>query len=225
MSVAHGYWTHSDPTAPQPTVACLACDRPRWSNSLMCGGCFVRLRSDIDTLIAAHAELGRDMTAIRAGRHDGASHQPPGPRLPFPEPLHDTRVMIEAQLTGWARIIAEEHTPAIHGPTDSSLPTVGLWMAALLPWVSQQQWCDAMAGELGETALSVRRLVPTEPRRRELPGPCPACRMLSLIVYDGDEVVFCRIRTCGHRMPWGQYAALFHGPVYKAPTSAEGVAA
>lgn len=217
MSVAHGYWTHSDPHAPAPELRCVAChDRPRWTDTLMCGGCFVRLRSDIATIVTAHAELGADMQAIHTG-HGGGAHTKPGSRLPFGADQHDKRVQIEAQLTGWARIIAEEHQPAIHGPADGSMPTVGQWVADLLPWVTYQDWCDAMALELGETALSVRALVATEPRRRELPGICPGCRMLSLVQYDGDTVVLCRIRDCGRRLTQGEYQAMFHGPVYKTP--------
>lgn len=227
-----------------PYLPCLVCQiSDPYKDSLMCGGCYNRLRAHIATLVGAHAWLGLAMlNPISTWKPGTIGRTATGSRPPFRTDLHDARVDIEAKLTSWARAVAEEHQPALAGPADGELATVGRWLIARLPWISDQLWCDAIAGELAEAVTAAYALVPWDRLRRDLPMPCPGCQQVSLSQYGGDDQVTCRIRTCGRAMPWADYwrlvveasererrekEAVLEGiqAKIKPPTSSEGVAA
>lgn len=185
---------------------CLVCvSRPAYTPSLICGGCFARLKSDIATLVGAHTWLGIAMLNPTPAWKPGTIHRSPEPKLPFNAQLHDARVDIAGKLASWARVIAEEHVPALAGPADADPATVGRWLGHRLRWVSDQPWCDEMARELGELARAAYALVPWERHRRELPLPCPDCGYLTLTLYGGDELIVCRYRECAREMTWAEY--------------------
>jgi hypothetical protein len=185
---------------------CLVClDRPPYKTSLICGGCYARLAADVATLVGAHTWLGIAMCATPPGLKTGTVHRAPAARPPFRVELHDQRVDILGKLTGWARVIAEEHVPVLHGPADGEIRTIAAWIGAQLPWVSDQLWCDEMARELGDAARAARALVPWDRLVRELPLPCPGCGFLLLAVYGGTDTIVCRNRECGRTMIWADY--------------------
>lgn len=186
---------------------CVVCATrpPAYTDSMMCGPCFNRLRADIATLVGAYEWLGISMRAPGPAWKTGTIHRSGDPRLPFRTDLFDAREDIAGKLTSWARAVAEEHVPALRGPADGEPRTVGRWLIAQLPWISDQPWCDAMAAELGDAARRAYGLAPWDRLRRDLPLPCPGCGLLSLAQHGGDEQVTCRIRTCGHAMPWADY--------------------
>lgn len=227
---------------------CLVClltfDPTRYpAGTLMCGSCFARLRRHISILVGAHTWLGIAMLNPTPAWKPGTIHRAGGSRLPFRAELHDAREDIAGKLASWTQLIAEEHEPALAGPASTDVATVARWLVERLPWVSGQPWCDAMANELAEAARSSYALVPWDRQRRDLPLPCPACGVLLLSLYSGDELIGCRNPECGCVMSRAQYAVLVqeqHDKLVarpippsleiiesgtKPPTSSEGVAA
>lgn len=194
---------------PDPDLLCTVCaKRERRAPSLMCGGCFGRLRRDISTLVGAHMWLGIAMLNPSPAWKTGAIHQAPGSRIPFAAQLHDHRVDIEGKLNCWARMVLEEHVPVLHrGPADAQPETVARWLVEYLPWISDQRWCDDIAAELGDTARAAYALVPWNRHRRDLPLPCPDCGLLTLSLYGGDELIMCRNVECGRLMTTADYWA------------------
>ena len=187
-------------------MECIVClTREARYPSCMCGGCYARLHVDVGTLVGAHTWLGVAMRNPTPAWKPGAIHRPSGPRPPFQVQLHDARVDIAAKLTSWAKLIAEEHTPALAGPADSDPATIGRWLGHRLRWVSEQLWCDEMARELNELARSAYALVPWDRERRQLPLPCPGCDLLTLVLYGGQEWVSCRNPECGALLSWADY--------------------
>jgi len=170
----------------------------------MCGACFGRLHADIATLVGAHTWLGIAMCNPTPAFKAGTIHRSGGPGIPFRAELHDTRVDVAGKLASWARMIAEDGPP-LAGPADGEVATVGRWLAARLPWVSDQLWCDAMAHELADAARGARRLVPWDSIGRELALPCPDCGYVTLTVYSGTDVIWCRWPECGRTMGWAEY--------------------
>ena len=185
---------------------CLVCNllEPRYP-SHMCGSCFARLRRHISVLVGAHTWLGIAMLNPTPAWKPGTIHRQGGPRPPFRVDLHDAREDIAGKLTSWAKLIAEEHVPALRGPAAPDVATVARWLVERLPWVSEQPWCDAMANELAEAARSSYALVPWDRQRRDLPLPCPDCGVLLLSLYSGDELIACRNPGCGRQLTWAAY--------------------
>lgn len=200
------YWPHSDPNANPPETPCATCaERPALTPSYMCGACFNKLRADISTLVGAYVWLGVAMLATGVRPTEGTISRTAESRIPFRVDLHDKREEIAATLAYWTRMIAEAHTPALAGPADGDVETVGRWLRARLPWVSEQEACVTMATELAATARSAYALVPWNARRRDFPLTCPGCRYLTLSLYGADEVIMCRNRDCGRVLSWADY--------------------
>lgn len=200
------YWVHSDPNAPQPEAPCVLCDdRPARLPSLLCGGCFGKMRADVSVLVGAYIWLGIAMLATGGQRGETTTRSPAESRMPFRADLHDTRVDIAGKLGGWARLVAEKRVPALAGPGSGDVETVGRWLRAQLPWASEQGFCDSMAIELADAARTAYGLVPWNARRRDFPLPCPDCTYLTLSLYGADEVIICRNRDCGRILSWADY--------------------
>jgi hypothetical protein len=225
------YWPHSDPTLPVPEAPCTVCaDRPAAPPSLMCGTCYARLRRDITTLVNAHVWLGIQMiTPVPAWKPGTIGHHTTSSRPPYRLEYSDARDDIAGKLTSWARMVAEEHTPALAGPADPDPATVGRWLRLRTHWISEQDWCAEMCRELADAARAAYGLAPWERHRRDLPLPCPACGYLTLALYGGDELIVCRYAECGRELTWIDYwlavkKAAGDGreilpPIIKPPTS------
>lgn len=189
-------------------LACLVCltNPPQFTESFLCGPCFNSLRRDIATLVGAHTWLHLAMLNPAPSWKVGTiGRAPASTRPPFRLELFDARVDIEGKLTTWARAVAEDHVPALRGPADGQMATVGKWLIAQLSWISDQPFCDEMAREFRETASMAFGLVPWQRLRRDLPMPCPGCGYLTLSKYGGDDQVSCRNRACGKAMTWADY--------------------
>jgi hypothetical protein len=200
------YWPHSNPYDTTPETPCVICaHRNARNRSLMCGACFNKLRADISTLVGAYVWLGIAMLATGTRPTEPAVGHTAESRIPFRVDLHDKREEIAGSLAYWARMIAEAHVPALAGPADGDVETIGRWLRARLPWVSEQEGCVTMATELGASARSAYALVPWNARRRDLPLPCPDCTYLTLSLYGADEVITCRNRDCGRILSWADY--------------------
>lgn len=209
MSENRPYWPHSNPDQPEDNPYCHVCDqRERVGTSLMCGGCYTRLRADITTLVGAHTWLGIAMlTPTPAWKPGTIGHSATSSRPPFRTDLHDARVEIATLLTSWAQAIAETHVPALAGPADNEPTTIGVWLRARTHWLSEQDWCVDVCAELGDAARRAYGLVPWERQRRELPLPCPGCGYLTLTLYGGNELIVCRYRDCAKELTWSDYWA------------------
>jgi hypothetical protein len=186
---------------------CVIChDRPPVGTSYLCGGDYARLRTDLALTAWAHWWLGRAMVTPAPAWKPGAIHHAATEgQPPFPVALLDARSAIEAVLGSWARMIAEEHTPALAGPADGGVESVVRWLRARLPWCSDQPWVDDYARELAELRQQAHGLVPWSRARRDLPVPCPACGLLSLSAYSGDDAIVCRSHDCGRVVAWVEY--------------------
>jgi hypothetical protein len=187
-------------------TACIIClEREPYGRSLICGGDFARLRGDLATVQWAHSWLGTSMLALPASWKPGTIHRRGGPQPPMNVAMHDVRVDITGKLATWARMVAEEMTPAMAGPAHGDVRTVATWLRAQLGWISDQPWCDEFARELTDMRSAAYALAPWERSRLDLPLPCPRCGLLSLSLYSGDDAVTCRIRDCGHALTWADY--------------------
>lgn len=199
---------------PSPMCAHCLCSvcaiRQRRAPSLMCGPCFAYLRRNISVLVGAHIWLGVAMLSPTPASKPGTIHRSAESSLPFRAELHDARVLIAARLSSWARVVCEEHMPALAGPADGQPETVGRWLADpdRLRWISDQPFCEPMAAELAETAQAAYALVPWGRHRQDLALPCPTCNILALSLYGGDEVIMCRNLECCQQMTRGEYDVL-----------------
>jgi hypothetical protein len=188
--------------------ACIACaTRPRKGDSELCGGCFARLRELVATVEWAHGWLGVNMAGGASGFKPGSLHRKADSRPPYRLDLSDARTDIHTKLASWAQAIGEEHVPPLAGPLDDSVPSIGRWLRARLPWVSDQPWVDSFIAELAELRGLAYGLAPWDRCRTDLPLPCPAkgCGLLTLALYGGDDAVICRSRDCGHIMTAYEY--------------------
>lgn len=189
-------------------IDCVIChDRPPVGHSMIDGGCYARLRGDLATVEWAYGLLGEQLLALPAAWKPGSIGAAGGSRPPLSLAVVDARANIEGVLGSWARMVAEEHQPALHGPADGSVPAVGAWLDARMPWISDQPWVDEFARELGELRRAAHALAPWGRARRDLPLPCPetACGLLTLSWYADTDSVICRNRLCGLSMTIGQY--------------------
>jgi hypothetical protein len=204
---------------------CIACQESgRHEPSLLCRRCFGRMRGDLDAIAWAYGWIGEQMQALRPSWRTGTIHRQGEPQPPMDVRLVDHRVHILGVLASWARMIGEEHQPAIPGPADPSLTTVVEWVHGLLPWCSDQPWCDDLARELGELRRTAQGLVPWERSRHDLPVPCRRCGKLSLSLYGGSDAVVCRELDCAERFTWAAYEKIVR--TWHAETTANlGVAA
>jgi len=188
---------------------CIFChDNPPFGlRSMLCGPCFGSMRRDLATLQFAHAWLGAELVALPAAFKPGTIHGSAGPRAPLSFDKHDMRVEIEAVLGSWARVVGEEMTPPLPGPRDGEVATVAAWLRDRdrLSWISDQPWADEFVRELVDLRQRAHAIAPWSAFRQDLPLPCPACGMLSLAVFGGDEFVRCRMRVCGRMMTPGEY--------------------
>lgn len=185
---------------------CVVCSvRPCKGDSELCGGCFVRLRVELATVQWAHDWLGVAMAASGVGPDTGVVHRSAESRPPYRLDITDARTDIEAKLASWARMIGEEHFPPLAGPLDATVPGICTWLRARLPWCSDQPWVDSFLAELAELRRMAYGLAPWDRTRTDMPLPCPACTLLSLSLYGGDDAVVCRARDCGHVMTAYEY--------------------
>jgi hypothetical protein len=189
---------------------CIVClERELWSTSMVCGGCFARMRSDLAWLEWAYFWLEEAMTELAPSWRSGSihAHQSEAP-APFPLQMLDARDQILGILRSWARLIGEEYQPAGPGPDGADVQTVTAWILAKLGWCSDQPWCDQFAEELADTRKLAYGLAPWEAHRRSLPAPCRGCGNLTLAQYGTDESAICRNRECGRIFTWGEYEVL-----------------
>lgn len=189
---------------------CIICRAlpPYFDGSFVCGPDFARMRRDLAEVQWAYAWLGATMLALPAAWKSGTIHAAAGPRPPLSLAMHDARIDIQGKLATWARVVGEEHTPALHGPADGDVRTVATWLRARLQWISDQPWCDEFARELSEMRQTAYALAPWDRSRLDLPLPCPkpkGCGLLTLALYSGDDGVTCRNRACGRVMTWADY--------------------
>jgi hypothetical protein len=187
---------------------CVVCDtRPRKDRSHTCGGCFVRLRIELATVLGAHDWLGGNMGPGSAGLNGAVTRRPGESRPPYRVEFSDARTLIHKKLAEWAGYIAREHFPPLAGPADDTLPAIGVWLRARLPWVSDQPWAGEFLEQLGQLRREAYGLAPWDRMRTDLPLPCPGkgCGLLTLSLYGGDDAVVCRNRTCGHVMTAYEY--------------------
>ena len=192
-------------------ATCIACGQ-NWAlvPSLLCGGCFARMGRDLAAAAWAHGWLGVTMAALKPSWRPGTIHRDGEPQPPFDVALHDARAAIENGLTGWARLMGEQHVPALAGPADGQITTVAAWLRARLRWAGDQGWCDQFAYDLASWRSDAYALAPWEPIRQDLALPCPGrgCGRLTLAYYQGSDGVTCRTRSCGHTMAWSDYLAM-----------------
>lgn len=188
---------------------CIVClTRDVWS-TLVCGGCYARMRSDLFWLEWAYFWLEEQMAELQPGWHAGSIHAHQSEAAaPFPLQILDAREHIIGILRSWARLIGEEYTPAGPGPADAGVRSVTAWILARLGWCSEQPWCDQFAGELADARKLAYGLAPWEEHRRQLRAPCPGCDQLTLTRFASDDVAVCRNRECGRVLDWAHYEAL-----------------
>lgn len=190
-------------------TACIVClEREPYGNSLLDGGCFARMRGDLATVQWAYSWLGATMLALPASWKPGTLHRAGESQPPTSLGMHDVRVDIHDTLASWARMIAEEHTPALHGPADDTVHAIAVWLRARLQWCSDQPWCDQFASALTILRQNAYALAPWDRSRIDLPLPCPkprGCGLLTLSLYSGDDGVTCRNRACGRVISWADY--------------------
>lgn len=191
-------------------MMCILChEREPVGRSLLDGGCFARMRGDLATAVWAHAWLETTALTPPGVWKPGTRHRAGGSQPPLNVALIDACVDIHGKLGSWARMIAEEHVPALHGPAADTVPAIGVWLRERLPWVSDQPWCDEFAGELSVLRRTAYGLAPWDRSRSDMPLPCPSCGLLSLSLYSGDEAITCRTRLCGRVLALPEY----HGEV------------
>ncbi|MGH6657593.1 MAG: hypothetical protein ACRDVE_20600 [Actinocrinis sp.] len=190
---------------------CIACGA-NWPlpPSLLCGGCYARLRRDLAACEFAYEWLGTTMRALKPAWRTGTITRGGESRPPFDVQLHDARAAIETGLDGWARYIAGLYVPPMAGPADPRVPTVARWLRGRLRWCSDQPWCGEFAVALAELRQAAYALAPWERGMERLPLPCPGrgCGRQSLVFYQGSDTVTCSRRQCGHTMPMSQYRAM-----------------
>jgi hypothetical protein len=184
-------------------VACVA--QPPYWPSYLCGGCYARLRGDLATVAWAYGWLGATMLSLGTAWKPGTIHRAGGSRPPFEVQLHDAREEIRLAVTRWGKRIGEQHEPAIPGPADWSVHTVGRWMQRHTQWCSDQPWCADLMADLAELRTAASALSPWQRARRDMPFPCPRCNWLSLSLYTGSDGITCRNRACGAPMTWADY--------------------
>jgi hypothetical protein len=191
---------------------CVVCQvrAPAYESSMLCGGCYARLRGNLGAVAWAYEWLGDAMASPAAAWKTGTIHRAGGSKLPFQAAYHDARVHIQAVLVDWARRIGEEHRPGPAGsrqsrPADQDVRTLSRWISARLQWASEQPWCDQLDRDLHDLRATAHGLVPWTRGRRDLPLPCPGCALLSLSLYAGDDGIACRNRACGHTITWADY--------------------
>lgn len=191
-------------------MMCILChEREPVGRSFACGICFGGVRRDLITVQWAHGWLLAEMLAPPAAFRPGNLHAAAGSRPPFNLNQHDVRASIEAVVGSWARMISEEHVPALAGPASGKLPVVVTWLHARLPWCSDQSWFDELARELHELRQKAYSAAPWGRAREDKPLPCPSCGLLTLAQFSGDEWVMCRNELCQQAFTLAEY----HGEV------------
>lgn len=194
-------------------LVCIIC-RARevaYATSFLCKGCFARVRGDLATVADAYEQLAEGMSAIAPSWRTGTIHYAESEaKLPFRTEFHDLREHIVGVLRSWARMIGEEHTPALAGPADASVATTVKWIRARLPWCSTRRWIVDLAGELHQLRREANALVPWQAARVDLAAPCSVCGRLTLTRYTEDDDVTCRNRACGVVYTWLQYVELVY---------------
>jgi hypothetical protein len=209
------YWPHSNPEL-QPAgddagwrcaLRCTDRDgqaREPLAPSLLCGACYARLRRHTRELGEIHTWLGTEMIRVSHGWSEPVSGSP-NRVAPLVLELHDLRTDLVAVVRSWTRMVAEQHQPPMAGPRNPELGTVLDWLVQRLGWMCEQPWISDYAGEVSDLHIACHTARPWTRHRRDMPAPCPGCKLLSLSLYGGDDGVVCRNPLCPVVIPEQQY--------------------
>lgn len=161
--------------------------RPRWATrGLLCTRCADRLERHLAEM-PARRDLLRTVLASGGTASGGNKPTKGEPPSPMRDDVHDLLVALQATLTSWARLIAEERD--LTDPTD--LRALSLWLLAQHAWALQQPWVDDFADEMHDIAKQADRLTAHRARWNRLPAPCPDCDAHELGRWDGHDDVQC----------------------------------
>ncbi|MFE9737322.1 hypothetical protein [Streptomyces sp. NPDC006477] len=190
---------------------CLICTHPAEQSRTACTRCEHRVRGWLGeiprqlVLLAASLELGTRPAQGFGGA--GRAHSPLpvrgdvltllGPAAPGP--VRDTTgdqsgpQPVHAVLHAWADQLAEDLGHMLP-PINPSAPYAD-YLARHLGHVVRSSWVALFHTELDDLVHRIRSVTSTEPRRRPLDAPCPACQAFALGRVDWETYAACE--ACG----------------------------
>ncbi len=194
-------------------------DRPRSAldGLLICIGCLSHLEQAVAEMPAHYDQLARRLAPGKGhGPHVSGSRER---ALPIDPTVADHRTDMQAKLTSWAVMVAEER--GIGTPRSSAVTVVAPWLLVHLRWCCAQPWVDEYAAELRSLRSRSFSLLYPSGRRRVEVGLCieEGCEGgLSATVTRADDLlpsaITCSARPEEHFWPaadWHTLGRRLHG--------------
>ncbi|MFE7517261.1 hypothetical protein ACFU8I_39445 [Streptomyces sp. NPDC057540] len=190
---------------------CLICTHPAEHARTACTRCEHRIRSWLGeiprqaVLLTASLELGTRPAQGFGGA--GRAHSPLPVRADVltllgpaaPGPVRDTtsdqsdRPPVHAVLHAWADQLAEDLGHML--PPITPRAPYADYLARHLGHIVRTGWVALMHDELNDLVRRIRAVTSTEPRRRPMDAPCPACGAFGLGHLDWAAYIDCE--ACG----------------------------
>lgn len=171
---------------------------------LLCRRCTGHLERRLAELPARADQVRAVLYGAQRPQGDGSRRTKGNPPVPLNIAAHDHLILIEATVTSWTALVAEER--GLRGPERGTVPILSAWLLNQLDWLVEQPWVDDMAEELRDVSRTAAGLGQADPEWHRLPAPCPGCGDMTLGRWDGDDHVGCG--TCGERWPEDDYARM-----------------
>lgn len=151
------------------TTCATGCGEPTQDVMLLCRGCTGRLETVLGSVgaIIGHANVTLGRRAVMGARNDGGrSDDRP---IPLHAGMYEAKLLLEAQLVGWTRDLAERHgEKALPAPDMASIAS---WLLARIWRIASHPAAGDIYDEITSSVAHVERLI-DRPAEREFVGVC-----------------------------------------------------
>lgn len=173
------------------TTCATGCGEPTRDVLLLCSTCSWRLECDLGDVGAEmqRADVTLSRRAVLGAQNDGG--RPAEKPLPIHLGMYEAKLMLEVQLVGWVRDLAERHgeEDALPGP---ALHQMAGWLQARMYRLATHSAAGDIHAEITSSMAHIRRLN-DRPAEREFVGICDIDGCPGwLYAYDGATTVTCR---------------------------------